>query len=128
MTCRQTSLWPATPPASCATSDSRLIELVRDKARSLPRRLEWVPNGRSYGSHPPRSIIPSTGVRTATLRGAGTDDDRTRDANRRAGRCRQAAHARPPHLSLIHISEPTRLGMISYAVFCLKKKKKNTNK
>eukprot|EP00825_Cyclidium_porcatum_P044351 TRINITY_DN6492_c0_g1_i1.p3 TRINITY_DN6492_c0_g1~~TRINITY_DN6492_c0_g1_i1.p3 ORF type:complete len:122 (+),score=7.08 TRINITY_DN6492_c0_g1_i1:171-536(+) len=30
----------------------------------------------------------------------------------------------PMYLSLIHISEPTRLGMISYAVFCLKKKKK----
>src|SRR5450756_2974782 len=30
------------------------------------------------------------------------------------------------NLSLIHISEPTRLGMISYAVFCLKKKKKNS--
>src|SRR5450756_2010506 len=30
----------------------------------------------------------------------------------------------PRDLSLIHISEPTRLGMISYAVFCLKKKKK----
>src|SRR5450756_915898 len=29
-------------------------------------------------------------------------------------------------LSLIHISEPTRLGMISYAVFCLKKKKSKT--
>ena len=28
---------------------------------------------------------------------------------------------RPQRLSLIHISEPTRLGMISYAVFCLKK-------
>src|SRR5450756_63418 len=28
-----------------------------------------------------------------------------------------------PDLSLIHISEPTRLGMISYAVLCLKKKK-----
>src|SRR5450756_2933122 len=26
---------------------------------------------------------------------------------------------RPATLSLIHISEPTRLGMISYAVFCL---------
>src|SRR5450759_4061297 len=26
------------------------------------------------------------------------------------------------YVSLIHISEPTRLGMISYAVFCLKKK------
>src|SRR5660397_209231 len=31
----------------------------------------------------------------------------------------------PAHgLSLIHISEPTRLRRISYAVFCLKKKKK----
>src|SRR5665254_8240 len=29
-----------------------------------------------------------------------------------------------PKLSLIHISEPTRLLSISYAVFCLKKKKK----
>ncbi len=28
-------------------------------------------------------------------------------------------------LSLIHISEPTRLALISYAVFCLKKKKNN---
>ena len=28
-------------------------------------------------------------------------------------------------LSLIHISEPTRLLSISYAVFCLKKKKKH---
>eukprot|EP00658_Telonema_sp_P-2_P039828 TRINITY_DN28460_c0_g1_i1.p1 TRINITY_DN28460_c0_g1~~TRINITY_DN28460_c0_g1_i1.p1 ORF type:complete len:118 (+),score=36.84 TRINITY_DN28460_c0_g1_i1:99-452(+) len=28
------------------------------------------------------------------------------------------------HLSLIHISEPTRLLSISYAVFCLKKKNK----
>src|SRR5450756_2969409 len=34
----------------------------------------------------------------------------------------------PEALSLIHISEPTRLGMISYAVFCLKKKKKHNNK
>src|SRR5660398_281177 len=31
-------------------------------------------------------------------------------------------------LSLIHISEPTRLRRISYAVFCLKKKKKKTRK
>eukprot|EP00658_Telonema_sp_P-2_P036807 TRINITY_DN26551_c0_g1_i2.p1 TRINITY_DN26551_c0_g1~~TRINITY_DN26551_c0_g1_i2.p1 ORF type:complete len:559 (+),score=168.05 TRINITY_DN26551_c0_g1_i2:223-1899(+) len=32
------------------------------------------------------------------------------------------------YLSLIHISEPTRLLSISYAVFCLKKKKKQQNK
>ena len=31
-------------------------------------------------------------------------------------------------LSLIHISEPTRLGMISYAVFCLKKKNNHNKK
>src|SRR5674476_1598556 len=30
-------------------------------------------------------------------------------------------------LSLIHISEPTRQAEISYAVFCLKKKKKTEN-
>src|SRR5660398_175662 len=33
-------------------------------------------------------------------------------------------HPAPLWLSLIHISEPTRLRRISYAVFCLKKKKK----
>src|SRR5450756_2461634 len=35
-----------------------------------------------------------------------------------------AAVGNRTYLSLIHISEPTRLGMISYAVFRLKKKKK----
>src|SRR5665648_1151343 len=38
------------------------------------------------------------------------------------------ANKQAAHLSLIHISEPTRLGMISYAVFCLKKKKKTQQK
>src|SRR5450756_1603250 len=33
-------------------------------------------------------------------------------------------HEQYTRLSLIHISEPTRLGMKSYAVFCLKKKKR----
>src|SRR5428012_24000 len=37
----------------------------------------------------------------------------------------RALHAEAHSLSLIHISEPTRLGMISYAVFCLKKKNKH---
>src|SRR5665648_1010405 len=32
-------------------------------------------------------------------------------------------YTRNGHLSLIHISEPTGLGMTPYAVFCLKKKK-----
>src|SRR5450756_2707284 len=49
------------------------------------------------------------------------------------GRCGGRHHAGLPWrlravhgLSLIHISEPTRLGMISYAVFCLKKKNNKT--
>ena len=37
--------------------------------------------------------------------------------------CPTAAAETRLNLSLTHISEPTRLGMISYAVFCLKKKK-----
>src|SRR5450756_3093815 len=45
------------------------------------------------------------------------------DSSRRLYRSR-----RNQVLSLIHISEPTRLGMISYAVFCLKKKKKQLSK
>src|SRR5450756_935238 len=44
------------------------------------------------------------------------------------GNVAQFARGEDYHLSLIHISEPTRLGMISYAVFCLKKKKKKKNK
>src|SRR5680860_1844626 len=37
---------------------------------------------------------------------------------------RDGFHAPGPALSLIHISEPTRRTPISYAVFCLQKKKK----
>src|SRR5678815_1393486 len=38
--------------------------------------------------------------------------------------CNSYVYYREYDLSLIHISEPTRLLSISYAVFCLKKKKK----
>ena len=48
-----------------------------------------------------------------------------KDAGQAAGACavQLVGVAAALYLSLIHISEPTRLGMISYAVFCLKKKK-----
>src|SRR5678810_1491742 len=39
--------------------------------------------------------------------------------------CSMRTLAAIAHLSLIHISEPTRQAEISYAVFCLKKKKIN---
>src|SRR5665213_4128484 len=41
----------------------------------------------------------------------------------RRGPRRRGLRHRAPDLSLIHISEPTRQAEISYAVFCLKKKK-----
>src|SRR5450756_2665113 len=51
------------------------------------------------------------------------DDMELIEQNRRLRRMRiRRQSKRLPHvhdLSLIHISEPTRLGMISYAVFCL---------
>src|SRR5450756_3049426 len=58
----------------------------------------------------------------------GLTVDATRHFKERNQRCdaRSSTSSPAPEawLSLIHISEPTRLGMISYAVFCLKKKKK----
>src|SRR5450756_1520241 len=55
------------------------------------------------------------------VRGGDAEDPPTdRRAEDRAGRTKRED---VQGLSLIHISEPTRLGMISYAVFCLKKKK-----
>src|SRR5450756_2853947 len=58
----------------------------------------------------PFPLLAAIGARTSRIEiGTGVIDMR---------------YENPMYLSLIHISEPTRLGMISYAVFCLKKKKK----
>src|SRR5450756_439571 len=70
---------------------------------------------------------PQTGPRAAgpgSNRLAGTSDPADNgDMGTLVGRDAELARLRGLlHLSLIHISEPTRLGMISYAVFCLKKK------
>src|SRR5450756_1516180 len=61
------------------------------------------------------------GLRTG---GSAPGEDAFKDAHKELGDAVDGAHkAAIRVLSLIHISEPTRLGMISYAVFCLKKKK-----
>src|SRR5678809_1281571 len=46
------------------------------------------------------------------------------EKDRMQNRLERSVHWRDKILSLIHISEPTRQAEISYAVFCLKKKKK----
>src|SRR5450756_2669604 len=66
-------------------------------------------DARQHGAGRGRQRLQLTGPEREAPDGASTDDGRA---------------VRPGlRLSLIHISEPTRLGMISYAVFCLKKKK-----
>src|SRR5678815_5641419 len=62
-----------------------------------------------------RDSSPRLGVRCFTCTG-------NRKVVEEYGASRKESPALP--LSLIHISEPTRLLSISYAVFCLKKKKK----
>ena len=49
--------------------------------------------------------------------------DVTRENGARGGTILNARGVVKEDLSLIHISEPTRQAEISYAVFCLKKKK-----
>eukprot|EP00658_Telonema_sp_P-2_P001499 TRINITY_DN10560_c0_g1_i1.p1 TRINITY_DN10560_c0_g1~~TRINITY_DN10560_c0_g1_i1.p1 ORF type:complete len:158 (+),score=46.48 TRINITY_DN10560_c0_g1_i1:60-533(+) len=75
--------------------------------------------GRSSSPKPTSSSPPS---RRQLLESILAEEERGDDA--RNNNMRSAA----VDLSLIHISEPTRLLSISYAVFCLKKKKKACNK
>src|SRR5665648_850951 len=68
---------------------------------------------------PPRSTLSSSSAASDVYK----RQDRGR-SQRKPDRSRQAAPRPQGHrrwtLSLIHISEPTRLGMLSYAVFCFK--------
>src|SRR5450756_2983387 len=71
---------------------------------------------------PPR--IPRPEIHTSDAIGARDDSCPALYSQPSAAACTSStACVQMMSLSLIHISEPTRLGMISYAVFCLKKKK-----
>src|SRR5450756_2196841 len=92
---------------------SRRSRATRGAVHSPPRRKDATDDHRRY-REPHMTLkmgLPKGSLEAATL-----------DLMRRAGFLITVAQR--SYLSLIHISEPTRLGMISYAVFCLKKKKK----
>src|SRR5450756_3221725 len=77
---------------------------------------------------PPRSTQSRSSAASDVYKRQRARSDDRRGLPRRQ-RLRDVPRRQPAQgLSLIHISEPTRLGMISYAVFCLKKKKKTTTK
>src|SRR5674536_395171 len=88
---------------------------------------------------PPRSTLSSSSAASdvykrqgAPCRCAGGQGAPVRGERHRVHRVGVAGQRRAElagsSLSLIHISEPTRLLSISYAVFCLKKKKKKNRK
>src|SRR5674476_1213900 len=82
-------------------------------------RAQMLPTAASLGpvqSPVKRKLLPSASRRSTTLSLLASPE-------RPAGLSTSARAE--PNLSLIHISEPTRQAEISYAVFCLKKKKKN---
>src|SRR5678816_2783821 len=106
---------------------------MRWRTVSCPSSKRWEPHGRrNEGSRAVDDAGGGGGARVAHCRGHALQgsvgrkrqcrrgDPRDRD-QRSQGRFRTA---RDRALSLIHISEPTRLLSISYAVFCLKKKMK----
>jgi len=70
-----------------------------------------------------RELLSGAGLRRASITGSGIFKDAASDERIRT------IFFDGLILSLIHISEPTRLRRISYAVFCLKKKNnKNSSK
>ena len=68
-------------------------------------------------SNPPSAATSRQGSPTA-------DSEDAVDATKAPEQEETASGKEDDNLSLIHISEPTRQEAISYAVFCLKKKKK----
>src|SRR5450756_2787931 len=111
------------PPRSTQSRSSAASDVYKRQAPDYALRRRAVPYGLESTAHEGR----------ARQRGSGSveliDCARCgRHVTSEAPRCPECG-ADPRSgiatfkLSLIHISEPTRLGMISYAVFCLKKKK-----
>eukprot|EP00658_Telonema_sp_P-2_P043018 TRINITY_DN3097_c0_g1_i3.p1 TRINITY_DN3097_c0_g1~~TRINITY_DN3097_c0_g1_i3.p1 ORF type:complete len:112 (-),score=38.07 TRINITY_DN3097_c0_g1_i3:39-374(-) len=80
---------------------------------------------------PPRSTLSSSSAASDVYKRQGINAEygsRTYTLKRKSDNFATFLIDPPPlDLSLIHISEPTRLLSISYAVFCLKKKKKKSN-
>eukprot|EP00658_Telonema_sp_P-2_P027977 TRINITY_DN21525_c0_g1_i1.p1 TRINITY_DN21525_c0_g1~~TRINITY_DN21525_c0_g1_i1.p1 ORF type:complete len:126 (-),score=22.39 TRINITY_DN21525_c0_g1_i1:65-442(-) len=99
------------PPRSTLSSSSAASDVYKRQI------VHCVLTMKSQCSFESSENVPNKLVRVRLILG----ELRTRAATQLASDSR----ARLPNLSLIHISEPTRLLSISYAVFCLKKKKNN---
>src|SRR5660398_293360 len=127
--------WPGLPASITVRSAGRHLPFSQLSPCSQPRVTSSKPQGRGNCSQ----MIPSPntpcaggapvaaatdgcsagGSMTDIIRACSVDPEEVTLPATTGTRGRST-----PSLSLIHISEPTRLRRISYAVFCLKKKKK----
>src|SRR5659263_407261 len=122
-----TRCWAALTGSGLSTAATR-----GDDGNPVGSRWEGLASTAPIRRGRPRPIVQVPGaLATAQGRGVGHGPGQGRWPRPRAGALataqgrspsEQALFAGDVHqtLSLIHISEPTRLGMISYAVFCLK--------
>src|SRR5450756_2857613 len=104
------------PPRSTQSRSSAASDVYKRQAHDVRRRGGAVAR--------PRRPLPHPRARPARRRGLSAARAARSGSPRLGGGGLSHRVRQPEDLSLIHISEPTRLGMISYAVFCLKKKKK----
>src|SRR5665213_3726959 len=138
--------WAASESMACALCcalggeecGSTEPELKDTQRTCCPRRkaADIAPSARSSGrDRRPHNRAATIGLPTTpapTLPGPTKRTHRRRSEqrwrNHRTAPPTSQVYRQPLHLSLIHISEPTRQAEISYAVFCLKKKKPKTQK
>src|SRR5659263_320007 len=94
----------------------------------IPAEIQITGNNMEFPSNPqPGDVLPDANVEMTMKMGFINMKMSAQVTNRKMEAIEditvKAGTFKGYKLSLIHISEPTRLGMISYAVFCLKKKK-----
>src|SRR5450756_2406344 len=97
----------------CLPDGSRTVDVTITLANTVPPDVAALPSYVTGGG----TVVPVGEVRTNVLIYAPTDG-RVEDVQVEGQD--PGVTSQIHDLSLIHISEPTRLGMISYAVFCLK--------
>eukprot|EP00658_Telonema_sp_P-2_P019197 TRINITY_DN17545_c0_g1_i2.p3 TRINITY_DN17545_c0_g1~~TRINITY_DN17545_c0_g1_i2.p3 ORF type:complete len:108 (+),score=31.45 TRINITY_DN17545_c0_g1_i2:209-532(+) len=106
---------------------------MSDDPSSLYRDYVHQHDGTAVAPAPERDFVSSDELNAAAAEHGGEVFDQNKNQEARDAAADLASgdsndpSAMYRNLSLIHISEPTRLLSISYAVFCLKKKKQTYN-
>src|SRR5665648_688403 len=110
-----------------ADGEGRIVNANRAAQRLLAAEAQGSSAAKNLAERPwLAELVVGEAGELDTLRPESIGEDQGRivtvevDAHTHHFDLRQSALRDRQGLSLIHISEPTRLGMISYAVFCLK--------